>query len=271
MDEKHEKMNDMPKSAVGETQEEETKIENEVAMPAAESNCTMEYSSACQEESSPESKPRKKRRLFYRFCKRTFDIVASFCGLIVLSPVMLIIAIAIKAEDKGPAIFRTMRVGKDCKPFRFYKFRSMSLSAPEDCAPRLLHSEDYITKVGAFLRKTSLDEIPQLWCILKGDMSVIGPRPAGLSETDLISAREKTGANSVLPGLTGLAQVRGRDVLAAQVEKKAQVDGEYVKNRGFLLDIKIFFLTIVKVFKNEDVVEGTKAIQEAEEQEEIEG
>ena len=214
--------------------------------------------------------PKEKKRWFYNFIKRAFDILASFFGLIVLAPVMLIIAIAIKIEDRGPAIFRTMRVGKDCKPFRFYKFRSMSLAAPEDCAPRLLHSEEYITKVGAFLRKTSLDEIPQLICILKGDMSFIGPRPAGLSEHDLIEARKKTGANSILPGLTGLAQITGRDVLAAQPEKKAQIDGEYVRKRNLWLDCKIFCLTFVKVFKHSDVVEGTEAVHEAELQEQKE-
>ncbi len=226
-----------------------------------ESNCVIEYPDS-RYGGQPE--PKKKKRLFYAFVKRLFDIVVSFVGLIVLSPFMLIIAIAIKLEDKGPAIFRTMRVGKDCKPFRFYKFRSMSLSAPEDCAPRLLNSEAYITKVGAFLRKTSLDEIPQLLCILRGDMSFVGPRPAGFSETDLISAREKTGANTVTPGLTGLAQINGRDILAAQVEKKAQMDGEYVKKRSLWFDLKIFLLTFVKVFSLSDVVEGAEAAQEAE-------
>lgn len=258
-------MSNSPKQETGNSKEEKTMIENEVAVSEMEANCVMENIDERQRAQAIE--PKKKKRLFYRFCKRAFDICASFLGLIVLSPVMLIVAIAIKAEDKGPAIFRTMRVGKDCKPFRFYKFRSMSLSAPEDCAPRFLKSEDYITKVGAFLRKTSLDEIPQLLCILKGDMSFVGPRPAGLSERDLIEAREKTGANSVLPGLTGLAQINGRDVLAAQVEKKAKIDGEYVQKQGFWLDIKIFFLTIGKVFTHSDVVEGREAVQEATQEE----
>ena len=124
-----------------------------------ESNCVIEYVDESQKGRSRKIKPKQKKRRFYFFVKRFFDIVLSFFGLIFLSPFMLIIAIAIKIEDKGPAIFRTMRVGKDCKPFRFYKFRSMSLSAPEDVAPRFLHSEEYITKVGAFLRKTSLDDL----------------------------------------------------------------------------------------------------------------
>ena len=232
-----------------------------------ESNCAIEYT---ENRACGQPEPKKKKRLFYSFVKRSFDIVASFCGLILLSPFMVLIAIAIKLEDKGPAIFRTMRVGKDCKPFHFYKFRSMSLSAPEDCAPRLLNSEAYITKVGAFLRKTSLDELPQLVCILRGDMSFVGPRPAGFSETDLIMAREKTGANTVVPGLTGLAQISGRDVLAAQVEKKAKLDGEYVEKRGIWFDLKIFLLTFVKVFARSDVVEGSAAIVEAEEKEKAE-
>ena len=242
------------------SKEEKTMVENEVAASNMEANCAMEQMNECKK-TGP-----KKKRLFYRFCKRGFDICASIFGLIILSPLMLIIAIAIKLEDKGPAIFRTMRVGKDCKHFRFYKFRSMIISAPKDCAPRLLKDTDsLITKVGGFLRKTSLDEIPQLVCILKGDMSFIGPRPAGISEEDLIAEREKTGANSVVPGLTGLAQVSGRDVLAAQVKKKAKIDGEYVEKQGFWLDFKIFCLTIVKVFKRSDVVEGTNVVQNEEE------
>lgn len=251
-------MNDSPMQEMDNSKEEKTMVENEVAESKMEANCAIE-----QTNESKNIEP-KKKRLFYRFCKRGFDICASVFGLIILSPLMLIIAIAIKAEDKGPAIFRTMRIGKDCKKFRFYKFRSMIISAPEDCAPRKLkNSESLITKVGGFLRKTSLDEIPQLVCILKGDMSFIGPRPAGISEEDLIAAREKTGANSVVPGLTGLAQISGRDVLAAQVEKKAKIDGEYVEKQGFWLDFKIFCLTIVKVFKRSDVVEGTNVAQGA--------
>ena len=174
---------------------------------------------------------------------------------------MLVIAIAVKCDSKGPAFFKTQRVGKNCKNFKFYKFRSMRTDAPKDCAPRLLQ-QDYVTKLGKFLRKTSLDELPQLFCILKGDMSIIGPRPAGISELDLISEREKYGANAVVPGLTGLAQVRGRDVLASHPEEKAKVDGEYVKKITFWKDLKIFFLTIGKVFKHSDIVEGRAALDE---------
>ena len=199
--------------------------------------------------------------MYRGFFKRFFDIVMSFFGIVMLALPMLIIAIAVKCDSKGPAIFKTERVGKNKKPFKFYKFRSMRTDAPKDCAPRLLHSEDYITKVGAFLRKTSLDELPQMFCILKGDMSIIGPRPAGISEEDLVAERDKYGANDVAPGLTGLAQVNGRDVLACDIEKKAWYDGEYAKKITFWGDVKIFFKTIAKVFKRDGIVEGDEVNQ----------
>lgn len=199
--------------------------------------------------------------MYRHFFKRLLDIVLSLCGIIVFALPMLIIAIAIKCDSKGPVIFKTQRVGKNCKSFKFYKFRSMRTDAPKDCAPRLLQ-QDYVTKLGKFLRKTSLDELPQMFCILKGDMSIIGPRPAGISESDLISEREKYGANAVLPGLTGLAQVRGRDILASHPEEKAKVDGEYVQKITFWKDLKIFFMTIGKVFKHSDIVEGRAALNE---------
>ena len=199
--------------------------------------------------------------MYRGFFKRFFDIVLSFFGIVILALPMLIIAIAVKCDSKGPAIFKTERVGKNKKPFKFYKFRSMSIDAPKDCAPRLLHSEDYITKVGAFLRKTSLDELPQMFCILKGDMSIIGPRPAGLSEEDLVAERDKYKANNVAPGLTGLAQISGRDVLASDIEKKAWYDGEYAKKITLWGDVKIFFKTIAKVFKRDGIVEGDEVNQ----------
>lgn len=195
--------------------------------------------------------------MYRLFVKRFLDILLSFLGLLILALPMLIIAIAVKCSSKGPAIFKTERVGKNGKPFKFYKFRSMRTDAPKDCAPRLLHSEEYITKVGRFLRKTSLDELPQLFCILKGSMSIIGPRPCGFSEEDLIAARTESGALKVRPGLTGLAQVSGRDVLAEDVAAKAKLDGEYAKKITFWRDLKIFFKTIVVVLREDDVVEGT--------------
>ena len=200
--------------------------------------------------------------MYRHFFKRFFDIVLSFFGILVFALPMAVIAIAVRCDSKGPALFKTQRVGKNCKPFKFYKFRSMRTDAPKDVAPRLLKSEDYITKVGAFLRKTSLDELPQLFCIFAGSMSIIGPRPAGLSEEDLIEARERYNANGVRPGLTGLAQINGRDVLAKDVEKKAWFDGEYCKKITFSKDAKIFFKTIGQVFRSEGIVEGDSVMKE---------
>ncbi|MBR2376135.1 MAG: sugar transferase [Clostridia bacterium] len=202
--------------------------------------------------------------MYRYFFKRFLDISLSLFGIIVFALPMVVIAIVIKCNDKGPALFKTERVGKDCKPFKFYKFRSMKVSAPKDCAPRNLDSDEYITKVGAFLRKTSLDELPQMFCILKGDMSIIGPRPSGISETDLVAAREKYNANRIKPGLTGLAQINGRDVLARDVDKKAWYDGEYAKKITFVGDVKIFFKTIGKVFKRDGIVEGKNVMTETE-------
>lgn len=199
--------------------------------------------------------------MYKYFFKRLFDILLSFVGLVVALIPMLFIIIAIKIDSKGPAIFKTYRVGKNKKPFKFYKFRSMRIDAPEDCAPRLLQT-DYVTKVGRFLRRTSLDELPQLWCILKGDMSIVGPRPAGLSEHDLVEARDRHGANEITPGLTGLAQVSGRDILASHPEEKALVDGLYAKKITAWRDFKICIKTVGKVFKSDEVVEGSAALNE---------
>lgn len=205
--------------------------------------------------------------MYRHFFKRLFDIIFSLLAISVLALPMAIIAIVVKCDSKGPALFKTIRVGRNGKPFKFYKFRSMRTTAPEDCAPRLLHTEEYITKVGAFLRKTSLDELPQLFCILKGDMSLIGPRPCGFSEDDLIAERNKYGVYAARPGLTGLAQVNGRDVLASHIERKAWFDGEYVKKITFWGDLKIFFKTIKAVFEETDVVEGDAVLEEEDGQE----
>ena len=180
----------------------------------------------------------------------------SFLGLLVLALPMLIIAIAVKCSSKGPIIFVQQRVGRNGKPFKFYKFRSMRTDAPHDVATREINGEKYITKVGAFLRKTSLDELPQLFCILKGSMSIIGPRPVVCCETELIEKRRETGALAIRPGLTGLAQVRARDRLT-DMTLKAEIDGEYAKKITFWRDLKIFFKTIVVVLREDDVVEGT--------------
>ena len=201
--------------------------------------------------------------MYRHFFKRVFDIVFSLVALIILVFPMLIIAIVVKCTSKGPAIFVQERMGRKGRPFKFYKFRSMRIDAPHDLATREIHSEDYITKVGAFLRKTSMDELPQLWCILKGDMSLIGPRPVVCCETDLIEKRVQTGADLVRPGLTGLAQVRLRDRLT-DMSLKAEIDGEYAKKLTFFGDLKIFFQTILVVFRNDNFVEGTAVIEDEE-------
>jgi len=187
--------------------------------------------------------------------KRGLDFLLSFTGLLVLSPLLALLAIWIKLDSNGPVLFKQKRVGKDKKNFYMLKFRTMHLSAPKDCPTHLLENpKKHITRAGKFLRKTSLDELPQLLNILKGEMSLIGPRPALWNQYDLIEERDKYNANSIRPGLTGWAQVNGRDELP--VEIKAQLDGEYTKNISILLDIRCFYKTIINVIKCEGVIEG---------------
>ncbi len=192
----------------------------------------------------------------YKHClKRIIDFILSLLGLVILSPVLLVIAIAIKLDSKGPVFFKQKRVGIHKSFFNIYKFRTMYTDTPKDMPTHLLNKPDaFITKVGGFLRKTSLDELPQLINILKGEMAVIGPRPALYTQDDLIAERDKYGANDVRPGLTGLAQINGRDEL--EIDEKARLDGEYVKHLSFLMDIKCFFGTFSSVLKHEGVVEG---------------
>lgn len=191
----------------------------------------------------------------YPKVKRLLDIILAVCILIGAWPFMLIAAIAIKIEDpKGPVIFKQTRVGKDKKPFKIYKFRSMWTETPDVPTHLLSDPNQFITKVGAFLRKTSIDEVPQLINILKGDMSFVGPRPSLFSQEDLIEERDKLNVHSVRPGLTGLAQVSGRDELPIPV--KAAYDGEYIEKMSFKLDVKLFFKTFISVAKSEGVVEG---------------
>lgn len=192
--------------------------------------------------------------MYKHFFKRAFDIVLSFLGLIVLAIPMGIIALAIKIDDPGPAIFKQERIGIHKKRFRLYKFRSMKLSTPDLPTHLLENPEQYISKIGKFIRKTSLDELPQLWNILKGDMSIIGPRPALWSQDDLIAERDKYGANDIRPGLTGWAQINGRDELDIPV--KVKLDGEYVEKLSFFFDCKCFFGTIKAVLRSDGVVEG---------------
>lgn len=193
--------------------------------------------------------------MYRNLVKRLLDIIFSIIGIVVFSIPMVFFALIIKFEDKGPAIFKQKRVGIHKTYFNIYKFRSMKMSTPKDKPTHLLDNpEQYLLKCGKWMRKTSVDELPQLFNIFKGDMSIIGPRPALWNQDDLVAERDKYEANDVTPGLTGWAQVNGRDEL--EIPVKAKLDGYYAKNLSFGLDIKCFFLTIVKVFKHEGVVEG---------------
>ena len=193
--------------------------------------------------------------MYEKYIKRALDIVISLTALIVLSPVLLLIALLIKLESKGPVIFKQKRFGKNKEFFEILKFRSMRTDAPKDVPTNdLKGAQSFITPLGAVLRKTSLDELPQLWNILRGDMSLIGPRPALWNQDDLIAERDKYGANDVRPGLTGWAQINGRDEL--EIPLKAKLDGEYVEKMSFLFDCKCFFGTIASVLRHDGVVEG---------------
>ena len=191
----------------------------------------------------------------YLKVKRLLDIILSVIGIVVLSPLLIIISICIKLTSKGPVFFKQRRIGKNKIEFTIYKFRTMRSDTPHNMPTHMLkNANSYITKVGAVLRKTSLDELPQLYNIVKGDMSIIGPRPALWNQEDLINEREKYSANDIRPGLTGWAQVNGRDEL--EIHVKAKYDGEYVDKISFLFDLKIFFKTIINVFKHDGIVEG---------------
>ena len=193
--------------------------------------------------------------MYQRFVKRALDLILSAVGIVVLSPLFLLVALWIKLDSPGPVLFRQKRIGKDKELFEIYKFRTMRTDTPHDVPThQLSHSHSYITRSGGFLRKSSIDELPQLFNILMGKMSVIGPRPALWNQDDLIAWRDRYGANTVMPGLSGWAQVNGRDELA--IDKKALRDGEYAQNISFALDLKCFILTFVKVFNHEGIAEG---------------
>ena len=191
----------------------------------------------------------------YLLLKRGVDIVLSGGAIVVLSPVLGLLALAIKLDSKGPVLFKQKRVGKDKELFEIYKFRTMRTDTPSDMPTHMLKDPDqFITKTGKLLRKTSLDELPQIFNIFTGKMSIIGPRPALWNQDDLIAERDKYHANDVTPGLTGWAQINGRDEL--EIDVKARLDGEYVKRISFLFDLKCFFRTITSVLKSDGVVEG---------------
>ena len=193
--------------------------------------------------------------MYQKFGKRLLDVILSGCAIVLLSPVFLIISLAILLDDPGPVFFRQNRVGIHKSHFEILKFRTMKCGAPKDVPTHLLEEpEHYITRVGRVLRKTSVDELPQIFQIFTGKMSIIGPRPALWNQFDLIAERDKYGANDVRPGLTGWAQINGRDELPITV--KAWFDGEYVRKMSFLFDCKCFFGTILSVLKSDGVVEG---------------
>lgn len=194
--------------------------------------------------------------MFYgKFVKPVIDFILSFFAIIVLAIPMLAIAAAIFIDDPGHIIFTQKRIGKNKREFKVLKFRTMKSDAPHNIPTHLLEDPmKYITRVGAFLRKTSLDELPQIYNIFVGQMSIIGPRPALYNQYDLVAERDKYGVNSLKPGLTGLAQINGRDEL--EIPEKARIDGEYAKTLSFSVDFKIFFATIKSTLKKDGIVEG---------------
>lgn len=196
-----------------------------------------------------------KPRIYEKCIKRIVDIILSSLGLVILSPLYLIVMIAIEVDDPGPVLFTQKRVGKNKKYFKLHKFRSMKMSTPHDVPTHMLNNPDqYITRIGRFMRRTSIDELAQVWDIFVGNMSVIGPRPALWNQDVLVAERDKYNANDVKPGLTGWAQINGRDEL--EISDKAKLDGEYVRKISFLFDIKCFIRTIFSVAKSDGVVEG---------------
>ena len=206
-----------------------------------------------------ESKAR--RTLYDLYIKRCFDIIVSFLGMIILSPVFLMVSLAVYIDDPGPILFRQKRIGINKTVFSMHKFRSMKLSAPHDTPTHLLTDpEEYITRVGRFIRKFSLDELPQFWDIFAGRLSVVGPRCALWNQYDLIDERDKYGANDIRPGLTGWAQIHGRDEL--EIKDKARLDGYYTDQlnkssvSGFIIDVKCFFGSVKAVIGSKGVVEG---------------
>lgn len=210
-----------------------------------------------------------KNKSLYLAIKRILDVFLSLLALIILLPFFIIFAIIIKLESPGPILFKQKRIGKNKKNFLIYKFRTMRTDTPKDMPTHMLkNAENYITKFGNIMRKTSIDELPQIVNILKGDMSIIGPRPALWNQDDLIEERDRYHANDIRPGLTGWAQINGRDEL--EIPIKAKFDGEYVEKMSLWFDIKIFFKTILKVFKHDGIVEGETIKDKNSEKEKIE-
>ena len=200
-----------------------------------------------------------KHTIYTEYIKNFLGTVVSFFALLALSPVFLAVSIAVYIDDPGPVLFKQKRVGKGKSFFMLHKYRSMKISTPHDVPTAQLDNPDqYITRVGRFLRKSSLDELPQIWDIFRGKMCIVGPRPALWNQDDLVAERDKYGANDIKPGLTGWAQINGRDKLT--IPQKAKLDGEYVKLRSFLFDCRCFVKTIISVLKSDGVVEGKKNV-----------
>lgn len=217
--------------------------------------------------------------MYKNVIKRLIDFILSSIAIIVLALPMLIISIVIKIDDPGPVLFKQKRVGKkkngEITYFMIWKFRSMKISTPHDTPTHLLDNpEQYITRVGRFIRKTSLDELPQFYQVFTSKLSIVGPRPALWSQEDLVAEREKYGANDIKPGITGWAQINGRDEL--EIDVKAKFDGEYAaalnagKFKGFAMDVKCFFGTIVRVLKSDGFVEGGTGEMKKQEEENVE-
>ena len=201
--------------------------------------------------------------MVYLKIKRLIDIILSTLGIVILSPVFLVLIIAIKLDSPGPVLFKQKRVGIHKSHFHIFKFRTMRIDTPKDTPTHLLENPDqWITKAGKFLRRTSLDELPQIMNIFKGEMSIIGPRPALWNQYDLIDERDKYGANDVPVGLTGWAQINGRDEL--EIDVKARLDGEYADKIGFMMDLRCFFWTILSVLRSDGVVEGGTGTKKAD-------
>ncbi|MDR5658769.1 sugar transferase [Serpentinicella sp. ANB-PHB4] len=206
--------------------------------------------------------------MYVKYFKRLIDIVLSLIALILLSPLLLLLVLAIKLDSPGPVLFKQKRVGIHKSHFNILKFRTMRIDTPKDTPTHLLDNPDqWITKVGKFLRKTSLDELPQIINILKGDMSIIGPRPALWNQYDLIKERDKYKANDVPVGLTGWAQINGRDEL--EIDVKAKLDGKYAEKIGFIMDVRCFFGTIFSVLGSDGVVEGGTGKKKADKEESL--
>ena len=213
---------------------------------------TVEHSDVYYEQYIQNFEPNNNKKQLYSFIKRFFDIAVSLAMLFFLSPLMLIIAIAIKCDSRGSVIFKQQRMGKNKTSYYCYKFRTMKTDAPHDCATsQLENKEQYLTRIGRFLRKSSLDELPQLWCVLVGDMSFIGYRPLVLTEKKCNEMRDKLGVFSAKPGISGYAQVLGRDDV--YYKNKAVLDAEYVKNASLIFDLKLIFRTVAVVLKKEGI------------------